>query len=68
MTKTQLYGQLVDITVKGAARGDGLNLTRTEAKIVLDEMIASDDAPEWQCCRQPGRDKMRQVVAIYRAM
>lgn len=65
MTKTQLHDQLIAIIVKGSERGDGMTVTPAQAQIVLDELVASDDAPEWDTCRQPGRDMLRKVIAGY---
>jgi hypothetical protein len=66
MTKSELRGELIEIIVKGSARGDGRTVTRREAGIVLAELAASDTAPEWDCCREPGRSVLRKVIAIYR--
>lgn len=68
MTKADLRSELIDIIIKGSARGDGYTVSRREAAIVLAELVASDTAPEWDTCRQPGRDVLRKVIRIYRAM
>jgi hypothetical protein len=68
MTKAQLRSELISIIVKGSARGEGRTVTRTEAAIVLAELAASDTAPEWDCCREPGRTVLRKAIAIYRNM
>jgi hypothetical protein len=68
VTRSQLRAELIDIIIKGSARGDGFTVTRREAAIILAELAASDTAPEWNTCRQPGRDILRKVIRIYRAM
>jgi hypothetical protein len=65
MTQTQLHDQLVAIIVKASARGDGRTVTPREADAILTALVASDDAPEWNECRQPGRDVLHQVIAGY---
>jgi hypothetical protein len=65
MTKQELRSQLLDVIIKGSARGDGRTVTRREAAIVLDELVASDTAPEWDCCREPGRSVLRRVITEY---
>jgi len=66
MTAAQLRLQLIQIIVKGAARGTGNGtITAADASIILDALTASDEAPEWNACRQPGRDVLRKVIRDY---
>jgi hypothetical protein len=79
MTKQALYGELTKILIKGSSRGTGRTMSPAEAKIVLDDMIASDDSEFWNGVRTdpaappspiPGdaRAILAKVIAIYRSM
>lgn len=65
MRRADIIEQLVQIVVKGSARGNGPAVTRSMARRVVDHLIASDTAPEWGAIRE-GEETMRKVVAIVR--
>jgi hypothetical protein len=66
MTKDQLHAQLVAVVTKGIARGPsaGRDVDPTE---VLDRMIASDAAPEWDAVKV-GREQLAVVIGHYRTL
>jgi hypothetical protein len=65
MTRTQIIDRLIPIVIKGSARGNGFILGPGEARIVIENMIASDTAHEWDELRE-GKETMRQVVDVLR--
>ncbi len=66
MTRAQLREELISIIVKASARGDGRTVNRQEAGWILANLAADDSSPLWDAVRQPSRDVLRKVVAVYR--
>jgi hypothetical protein len=66
MTKQQLHAQLVAVVTKGIARGPSAGRDVCPVK-VLDSLIASDDAPEWDAVKV-GREQLAVVIRHYRTL
>lgn len=68
MNRHDLRGELVAILTKAIARGDAPeHASAANAERVLDELVASDDAPAWADVRV-GREQLALVIAVYRSL
>lgn len=66
LTRPQLYDRLVIIIRQGISRS-GFPATDDDARVALDALIASDDAPEWRAIRV-GREQLGIVIRHYRCL